>query len=585
MKCPISFTVFFLTGITLSAQDPGGEMVQKLSLLDSATSERIIVGEPLPNTEILKPYLNLSKEVYGSASNPLDSSTFSREQVIKTEGIWKAHEFKSPDISSLKNAKSTKLVQSSKEKLLKEFSSHKKLLKEIPFDFKNANSEAKRLYQFYKKVEKKDLKSTLFSNSLVGNDSLKSIGGIFKHIERGAVDEIPTKKDFLGEYTHLAKFAEKYSTVSGNELIKQVIKDRDQELSILQRKLKVSDLADHKYTAFDYKQAANLSVRDLLQHDQFQLLSSTQKNKVLQSVDHLSTIDADQLEHVLKEPGYEDLKTWLNSKQVINDSVIAMLETINVSEIESKIQQFDEKEELQQRLSDLIDTDYWPDSTLATLPMLNSQVLKTELLKELEKAGDDHMDSLKQYQSILEKLKANQKKAKKQIEQAQETEVVEEMRLRAEDQTKGFLPQNTYIDFIVGYAQGEHSVLNLAPNFGINLTSNFSAGLGVTFQHTFDKHAPVSSLLGYKVFGKFEFLQKRLFLTAENVFLFPGLSYIHSEGRTETLEFTTLIGGGYALEVLKAKVLTISMHYNFNDKMPAPALSSPWLMRLGIDIF
>jgi hypothetical protein len=326
--------------------------------------------------------------------------------------------------------------------------------------------------------------------------------------------------------------------------------------------------------SLDHERILGDHMQSLLMDERFLSLDSQEKNRILTSLSYIKATDQQTIEKLINEEDLVNLKEVVEHEGTINDTLWDQIQTIDITQIQSRVEHFSEESEFESQFNGLLDAPSWNDTSIFALPEVNSQVIKTELLDELERSDSKSVDSLSQYLDAL-----NKKYEKEEYIQ----EGVEELKLR--EKSKGILPKDTYVDFIIGYAQGEHSVLNLSPNFGYNFTADFSAGIGITFQHTFDKQAYTSSVLGYKVFGKYEFLKKRLFAIVENVFLIPNISYFNPPEGIETFEFTTLIGGGYALNIFKQKVLTISLHYNFNDEMPAPALSSPWLMRFGIDIF
>jgi hypothetical protein len=440
--------------------------------------------------------------------------------------------------------------------------------------FEKPKSEARKLYKLYRKYQKKVLGSDSLNirqinpNNYDEKDALKLI----QHISN-TKDEL-TKKEFIDEYDHLAKFAEKYSSLESSKLIEKVIEERQKEFDVLKNQLNHDKWVNVIPDSFDENNIDNLT-RQILQNTDFQQLSNQEKNQLIKTVNELKSLDRISLQTYLKKGENEQLRKIFNNKESEDNSVIESLKSIDINRIKEDISAF-KSGDIQglNTISGQRDINQMFRTEINDLPQLSNDILKQELLNSIAEESKQYKDSLEQYTKYLEKVKEYEDK---------EVPEFEEVQLQEKEQ--GVLPGNTYIDFIVGYVQGEYSVLNLSPNFGCKFNSYFSAGLGVTFQHTFDDKAYISSVLGYKIFGKYEFFQKRLFLTVENVFLIPGISYFNPPEGAGQFEFTTLVGAGYALNIFKQKILTVSVNYNFNDEMSAPALTSPWLMRFGINIF
>ncbi|MCG8307010.1 MAG: hypothetical protein MI975_06420 [Cytophagales bacterium] len=451
--------------------------------------------------------------------------------------------------------------------------------KDLDMDFSSPKKEAKALFGVYNKMRKKG--GPEFSAAIAEMDVSKipderdrCVAKLLKYMARSTGREAIDRKEFTHQYTHLAKFADKYKSLRGAELIQHAIDDRNSELIRLNATRAHPGIGrPEEYDNYPKYELENLT-KALLRDHRFSKLNRAEKNELIGSLNTLRSADKRSLDRLMMHGDYHDLEQVLGKGDVLNDSSFHRLRNFNFDQLKADLDRVGKEDVFTQKLLGQSDIQNWQHGGMSALPQLNGQVMKSEILNAIESSEIKANDSLSQYSGYI--------KAARNGEAGFEGGVEE---LKLKESAGGVLPNNTYVDIILGYSRGVHSVLNLSPNIGYEFIPDLSGGLGITFQHTFDKDALINSVIGYKLFGKYEMFGKRLFLLAESVFLIPELSYIHVEEEVKTFESTILVGAGYALNVFRQKVLSLSLHHNFNDRMPAPALSSPWLMRFGINLF
>lgn len=180
--------------------------------------------------------------------------------------------------------------------------------------------------------------------------------------------------------------------------------------------------------------------------------------------------------------------------------------------------------------------------------------------------------------AFLEEIKKNNKtQVKEQI--ISESENLKKVTIK---DRKNPLPNNLLFENFIGVTRGADMNLSLGTQVGKKINKNLALGLGLTFQHTEDKTAQVSTILGYKAFGRYTMLGDKFAVLLENISLLPDISYLKVNENYNYFENTTLLGAAYRIKLLGNIGFSISVLYNFNDKISAPALDAPWLTRFGI---
>ncbi|MEN7550542.1 hypothetical protein AAG747_21660 [Rapidithrix thailandica] len=235
----------------------------------------------------------------------------------------------------------------------------------------------------------------------------------------------------------------------------------------------------------------------------------------------------------------------------------------------------------------------WVEEGKKTTSLLEEKDIREEALGKVKE-----MDKLKQAKDKLPALPTPGRIDPTQVQQyVPETEVpmkVKEVKKKGETGYKEFvlkkkqllsLPDKTFFDLIGGISTGEKLSFHLSPHFGWKAGKRFSLGGGFTLQYTGDKSAPVSLVFGLKTLAKYALKPDRFYLRAETVSLLPEVSYWgEAEESVKQAGHTALLGATYEVALSKLLSVTMSLLYNVNEDLPAPALQSPLIGRLGLKI-
>lgn len=144
-----------------------------------------------------------------------------------------------------------------------------------------------------------------------------------------------------------------------------------------------------------------------------------------------------------------------------------------------------------------------------------------------------------------------------------------------------------YLEGIIGLDPLTARIQNLSPALGYYLHPKMSFGLGPSVNLGNPKDALVSAV-GSRSFLKYEVIQKKAYLQAENLSHLNKLkdpAYARENAGLGKINHSLYLGAGYLLSISKALSLNVLMLYDLNGKQGATQQASPFNVRLGMSSF
>lgn len=144
-----------------------------------------------------------------------------------------------------------------------------------------------------------------------------------------------------------------------------------------------------------------------------------------------------------------------------------------------------------------------------------------------------------------------------------------------------------YLEGIIGFDPLTARIQNISPALGYYLHPKMSFGLGPSVNLGNPKDALMSAV-GSRSFIKYEVIQKKAYLQAENLSHLNKLkdpAYARENAGLGKIDHSLYLGAGYLLSISKALSLNILMLYDLSGKQDAIQQESPFNVRLGMSSF